>query len=78
MDAIARRVDLDAIVDRLDLVALANRVIEGIDLAEIIRESTGSVTGEMVRGVRMQGIEADRRSRPGRPAAPPPAPPVAE
>jgi hypothetical protein len=60
VDAIARRIDLDAIVDRLDLITLANRVIDGIDLPEIIRESTGSVTGEMVRGVRMQGIEADQ------------------
>ena len=60
VDAIARRIDLDAIVDRLDLVALTNRAIEGVDLAEIIRESTGSVTGEMVRGVRMQGVAADR------------------
>jgi hypothetical protein len=59
VDAIAGRVNLDAIVDRLDLVALANRVIDGIDLPEIIRESTGSVTGDMVRGVRMRGIEAD-------------------
>jgi hypothetical protein len=60
IDSIARRVDLDAIVDRIDLVALANRAIDGIDLPEIIRESTGSITGEMVRGVRMQGIEADQ------------------
>lgn len=60
VDAIARRVDIDAIVERLDLISLANRVIDGIDLPEIIRESTGSVTGDMVRGVRMQGIEADQ------------------
>lgn len=60
VDAIARRVDLDAIVDRLDLVALANQAIDGIDLPEVIRESTGSVTGDMVRGVRMQGIAADQ------------------
>jgi hypothetical protein len=60
IDASARGVDLDAIVDRLDLVALTNRAIEGVDLAEIIRESTGSVTGEMVRGVRMHGVAADR------------------
>lgn len=60
VDTIAAKVDVDAIVDRLDLVALANRVIEGIDLPQIIRESTGSVTGEMVRDVRMRGIEADQ------------------
>jgi hypothetical protein len=60
VDTIAARVDVDAIVDRLDLVTIANRVIDGIDLPEIIRESTGTVTGEMVRDVRMRGIEADR------------------
>jgi hypothetical protein len=60
VDGIARRIDLDAIIDRIDLVDLTNRVIDGIDLPEIIRESTGSVSGEIVRGVRMQGIEADQ------------------
>lgn len=60
VDAVARRVDLDAIVDRLDLVDLTNRAIDGIDLPEIIRESTGSISGDMVRGVRMHGIEADQ------------------
>jgi hypothetical protein len=60
VDAVARRVDLDAIVDRLDLVDLTNRAIDGIDLPEIIRESTGSISGSMVRGVRMQGFEADQ------------------
>ncbi|HEY6596377.1 MAG TPA: hypothetical protein VI011_20065 [Asanoa sp.] len=60
VDTVANRIDLDAIVDRLDLVALASRTIEGIDLAGIIRESTGSVTDDVVRGVRMQGIQADQ------------------
>jgi len=41
-------------------VELTNRVIDGIDLPEIIRESTGSVSSDIVHGVRMQGIEADR------------------
>jgi hypothetical protein len=60
VDGIARRIDLDAIIDRIDLVDLTNRVIDGIDLPEIIRESTGSISGDLVRGVRMQGIEADQ------------------
>jgi hypothetical protein len=59
VDAIARRVDLEAIIDRLDLVELTNRAIDGVDLPEIIRESTGSLSGEMVREVRIQGFEAD-------------------
>lgn len=59
VDEIAARMDLDAIVGRLDLVALATWVIDGIDLPEIIRESTGSVASETIRGVRMQSVEAD-------------------
>jgi hypothetical protein len=59
MDAIVRRVDVDAIVRRLDIVALAEEVVNGIDLPEIIRESTGSMASEAVRDVRMQSIDAD-------------------
>jgi hypothetical protein len=60
VDAVAGRIDLDAIVDRLDLAELTNRAIDAIDLPEIIRESTGSISGSMVRQVRMRGFEADQ------------------
>jgi hypothetical protein len=60
---VTEQVDLDvvveAVLDRLDLVGLAAEVIDGVDLPEIIRESTGSMASETVRGVRMQGIAAD-------------------
>ena len=59
IDAIAARIDIDAIIDRLDLGAIAEEVIAAIDLPEIIRESTGSMASETVRGARMQGIVAD-------------------
>jgi hypothetical protein len=59
VDAIVSRVDVDAIVQRLDLVGLAEEVVNGIDLPEIIRESTGSMASEVVRDVRMQSIDAD-------------------
>jgi hypothetical protein len=59
IDAIVDRVDIDAIVRRLDLVSLAEEIINGIDLPEIIRESTGSMASEVVRDVRMQSIDAD-------------------
>ncbi len=59
IDAIVSRVDVDAIVQRLDLVGLAEEVVNGIDLPEIIRESTGSMASEVVRDVRMQSIDAD-------------------
>ena len=60
---VLERVDLGALVHavlaQVDLVALAAEVIEGVDLPEIIRESTGSLASDTVRGVRMQGIFAD-------------------
>lgn len=61
---VIERVDLGAVVDaalaRVDLVAIAEQVIEGVDLPELIRESTGSMASDTVRGVRMRGIEADQ------------------
>jgi hypothetical protein len=58
------RVDLvkvvDAVLDQMDLIALANEIIEGVDLPEIIRDSTGSMASETVKGVRLQGIGADQ------------------
>jgi len=46
-------------VQGLDLVAITNRIMDEIDLPEIIRQSTGSVASETLRGVRMQAISAD-------------------
>lgn len=34
-------------------------IIEGVDLPEIIRDSTGALASDTVRGARMQGIAAD-------------------
>jgi hypothetical protein len=59
IDAIVSRVDVDAVVRRLDLVALAEEIVNGIDLPEIIRESTGSMASDVVRDARMQSIDAD-------------------
>ena len=60
---VLERVDLDAVVaailDHIDLIGLAGEVIEGVDLPEIIRESTGSMASDTVQGARMQGIAAD-------------------
>jgi hypothetical protein len=61
------RVDLDALIhavlERLDLPRLAEEVIDAVDLPEIIRESTGSMASDTIRGVRMQGIAADEAVR---------------
>jgi hypothetical protein len=56
-----QQVDLTEIVlKQVDLIRVAEYVVQGIDLPEIIRESTGTVASEAVRGLRMQGVDADQ------------------
>ncbi|MFC5177098.1 hypothetical protein [Nocardioides taihuensis] len=59
LDGLVATVDVEAVINRVDLVGLTESIIDEIDLPEIIRESTGSVASETVRGVRMQGVSAD-------------------
>jgi hypothetical protein len=59
LDAVIERVDLNAVIHRVDLAGIATEVIGEIDLPELIRESTGAVTSETVRMVRMRSAEAD-------------------
>ncbi|TGD89302.1 hypothetical protein BayCH28_08115 [Mycolicibacterium sp. CH28] len=59
IDAIVADVDIDAIIARIDLIGLAQAVIDGVDLPAIIRESTGTVTAEVITDVRTQTARAD-------------------
>ena len=58
-DRVVERVDLDAAIARLDLVALARQIIDGVDLPEIIRSSTGTLATDAVRSVRSETLRAD-------------------
>jgi hypothetical protein len=81
VDAVIERADLDAVIARIDLIAIVDEVLEEIDLPAIIRDSTGSMASETVRGARMTSISADeaisravdralfRRRRPPAPGA---------
>ena len=60
VEAVAYRLDLTALAQRIDLIGLAEQVVVGIDLPQLIRDSTGSVASEGIAGVRMQGMEADQ------------------
>ena len=60
VDAVAARLDVERVVQRLDLVAIANEVIDGVDLPTIIRESTETMAAETMDGVRERGMRADR------------------
>lgn len=61
VDGVVARLDFNAIINRVDLSTIAQQVIADIDLPEIIRDSSGALASETVRGLRMQGIEADER-----------------
>jgi hypothetical protein len=59
IDAIVTDVDIEAIIARIDLIGLAEQIIDGVDLSSIIRESTGTVTAEVLTDVRTQTAYAD-------------------
>lgn len=59
LDALVATVDVDAVADRLDLLGLAAFIIDGIDLPAIIRESTGGITSDALRGARLRSYGAD-------------------
>ncbi len=60
---VLERVDLDALVtavlDRIDLVTLAQEVIDAVDLPALVRDSTGTMASDSVRGARIHAIAAD-------------------
>ena len=60
LDGVVAVVDVDAVLARIDLLGLATYIIEGIDLPVLIRESTGGVTTEVLRGARQHSYEADQ------------------
>jgi hypothetical protein len=60
VDRVLDELDLTALVrERVDLIGLTDEVIAGVDLPGIIRESTGSVTADVMSDVRSQGERAD-------------------
>ncbi|MCF6389661.1 hypothetical protein L2K20_22035 [Mycobacterium sp. MBM] len=60
IEMILDELDLNALArERIDLIGLAGEVVDGIDLPAIIRQSTDSVTAEVMADVRTQGERAD-------------------
>jgi hypothetical protein len=53
------KVNFDAALAHVDMIGIAQQIVDGIDLAGIIRDSTGSLGSEAVHGVRVQGQHAD-------------------
>jgi hypothetical protein len=61
IDAIVAGVDVGKVIDGIDLAAIARQVIEAVDLPEIVRESSGAMASDTVRGVRLRTVEADEQ-----------------
>ncbi|WP_244970895.1 hypothetical protein [Gordonia jinghuaiqii] len=59
IDTIAARIDIEAILDRVDLIGLAEEIIDGVDLPDLIREASTSVTAEVMTDVRSTSERAD-------------------
>lgn len=60
VERVLDEIDLtDLVRRRVDLIALTNEAIDGVDLPAIIRESTGTVTAEVMSDVRTQSERAD-------------------
>jgi hypothetical protein len=53
------RVDVNAVVQRVDLAPIALEVLDVVDIGGIVRESTGSVTGDIVDGGRVSAMRID-------------------
>lgn len=57
--AIMDRVDVGKIMSRVDIAPIANEVLDEVDIGAIVRESTGSITGDMVDGGRVTAMRVD-------------------
>jgi hypothetical protein len=52
-------IDVDAVLDKIDVSAVAAKVVDDIDLPDIIRDSTGAMASEGAIAVRLQSASAD-------------------
>ena len=59
VDGIVARVDVNRIMERVDIAPMASEVLDTIDIGSIVRESTGSVTGDIVDSARVQSMQLD-------------------
>lgn len=59
VDAIVSRVDVNRIMERVDIAPMATEVIDAVDIGAIVRESSGSVTGDIVDSARVRSMQLD-------------------
>jgi len=59
VDGIVARVDIAAMLDRVDMTSIVGEVLDEVDIGGIVRESTGSITGDAVDGARLTAMRLD-------------------
>jgi len=61
VDALVRGVDVDALITRIDLPRLVSEVLAGIELGDLIHDSTTSIAADARDTVRVQAMSVDGR-----------------
>ncbi len=59
INTIVGRVDMQGIMGQIDIAPMAQDIIATVDIASIVRESTGSITGDAVDGGRVTAMRID-------------------
>lgn len=59
IDAVAQDLDVDAVAGRVDTAAIATRLLDELDLSEVVRESRDAFASEAIRGIRTRAVHAD-------------------
>ncbi|MGZ6980236.1 MAG: hypothetical protein ACXVJW_19145 [Acidimicrobiia bacterium] len=59
VNAIVGRVDVQAIMGSVDIAPMAQDIIATVDIGAIVRQSTGSITGDAVDGGRLTAMRLD-------------------
>ena len=59
VNAIVGRVDVQAIMGSVDIAPMAQDIIATVDIGAIVRQSTGSITGDAVDGGRLTAMRVD-------------------
>jgi hypothetical protein len=59
VNAIVARVDVQSIMGKVDIAPMAQEIIAEVDIGAIVRESTGSITGDAVDSGRVTAMRLD-------------------
>ena len=59
LNPVLAKVDVNALVGQMDMAAVAREALEGIDIGDIIQESTAGLAIDTMEAVRVQAMNAD-------------------